>query len=240
MVLDLVSLLLLFLGFPGVLVFNFMLLIAHAGYLQDHKTFYMCVCSSSSWPLLEYISLALCSSELMTLYLLDMAWWLSHCRYWLVWVGFLYTVVDRLPSLWDVTKVSKKGIAPSALVVSAVNLIFSSIELMWWKNSYLYCAPKMTKVSSTNLFHRLGGCGAVSRTFCFRFLHKDVGHYGAEWWSHCFPIYLFIILPLEHKACTFLDGIPKDWWYALLTWWFFAADPYHCLTYVEWCPPQVE
>ena len=47
-VLDLVSLLLLILAVLGVLVFNFILLMAHAGYLQADKTFCMCVCSSSS------------------------------------------------------------------------------------------------------------------------------------------------------------------------------------------------
>ena len=131
MVLVLVPLLL-FLAVLGVLFFNFILLMAHAGYLQAGKTLFMCACSSSSWSWLEQISLALCSSELITLYLLDMAWWLSHCKYWLVWVSFLYTVVDRLWSLFGVTKVSRKGMDPSALVVSAVNSIFSSKELMWF------------------------------------------------------------------------------------------------------------
>ena len=32
------------------------------------------------------------------LYLAERWWWLSHCRYWSVWVGFLYTVIDSLPS----------------------------------------------------------------------------------------------------------------------------------------------
>ena len=31
----------------------------------------------------------------------------------------------------------QQGIAPSMLVVSAVNFVLSSIELMWWKNSFL-------------------------------------------------------------------------------------------------------
>ena len=53
-----------------------------------------------------------------------MAWWLSHCKYWLVWVGFLYIEVDKLPSLLGVIKVSRKGIDPLALVFSTVNCIF--------------------------------------------------------------------------------------------------------------------
>ena len=129
-VLVLVSLLV-FLTVLGVLFFIFILLMAHVGYLQAVNTFCMCTCSSSGWSWLEQISLALCSSELMTLYLLAMAWWLSHCKYWLVWVGFLYIVVDRLLSLFGITKVSRKGMDPSALVVSVVNFMFSSIELMW-------------------------------------------------------------------------------------------------------------
>ena len=52
---------------------------------------------------------------------------------------------------------------PSAFDVSAVNFMLVSNEFIWWKNSSLYLASRMTKVSSTNLFHRLGECGAVSR-----------------------------------------------------------------------------
>ena len=80
MVLVLVPLLL-FLAVLEVLFFNFILLMAHAGYLQADKTLFTCVCSSSSWSWLVQISLALCNSELITSYLLDMAWWLSHCKY---------------------------------------------------------------------------------------------------------------------------------------------------------------
>ena len=29
-------------------------------------------------------------------------------------------------------------------------------------NPFLYCSSWMTKISSTHLFHRLGGCGAVA------------------------------------------------------------------------------
>ena len=54
------------------------LFMAHAGYLQVDKALCICACSSASRSLLEQISLALCNSELITLYLLDMAWWLSH------------------------------------------------------------------------------------------------------------------------------------------------------------------
>ena len=56
-------------------------IMAHAGYLQVCNASCICFCSSSSNCLLEHMSLALCNNELITLYLLDMEWWLSHWRY---------------------------------------------------------------------------------------------------------------------------------------------------------------
>ena len=61
-------------------------------------------------------------SVLITLYLTDRWWWLPHCRYWSMLVGFLYTVMDSLPLASGLTVVSKKGIAPSSLLSSTVNL----------------------------------------------------------------------------------------------------------------------
>ena len=75
---------LLFLLFLGALIFVFILLMAHIGYLHGTKASWICFCSSSNNSWMEHMSLALCSNELITLYLLDMAWWLSHLRYWLV------------------------------------------------------------------------------------------------------------------------------------------------------------
>ena len=65
----------------GVLVFSFILLIAQSGYLHIDGALCKFVCSSSNRCWLEQMCFALCSSELMMLYLLDMAWWLFHCRY---------------------------------------------------------------------------------------------------------------------------------------------------------------
>ena len=96
------------LGF-GVLFFNFIVFMTHEGYLHAVKALSMYVNSSSSWSWLEQMFFALCTNELITLYLLAMAWWLSHCKYWLVWVGFLYMEVDKLPSPFAVTKLSRKG-----------------------------------------------------------------------------------------------------------------------------------
>ena len=67
---------------------------------------------------------------------------------------------------------------PSASVVSAVNFMLSPNELICWKNSSLYCSSRMTKVSSTNLFHRLGEA-VCFQGFLFKIFHKNVGHYSA-------------------------------------------------------------
>ena len=90
-----------------------------------------------------------------------MTWWLSHCKYWSVWVGFLKTVVVKLPSDCVMTMVSKKDIEPSGLVFSAVNFLHSSMELIWLRNSSLCVDLMTTKVSSPNLFHRPGVFGDV-------------------------------------------------------------------------------
>ena len=112
---------LLLLNGAGALIFFLILFNSQLGYLQDVSAFWRCSCSSSRCCLVEHTALALGNNVLMTLYLPVMAWWVSHCKYWLVWVGFLYTVVSILPSLEGVTRVSRKGIDPSILVFSAVN-----------------------------------------------------------------------------------------------------------------------
>ena len=76
----LLSGLLLFL-FLGLFVLIFILFMANAGYLQVCNASCISFCSSSSDCLLEHMSLALYNNELITLYLLDMEWWLSHWRY---------------------------------------------------------------------------------------------------------------------------------------------------------------
>ena len=53
-----------------------------------------------------------------------------HCRYWSVWVGFLYTVMDRPPSTSGFTMASKKGMEPSSLLSSTVNFMVGSTLLM--------------------------------------------------------------------------------------------------------------
>ena len=71
----------------------------------------------------------------ITLNLAERWWWLSHCRNWSMWVGFLYTVMDRIPSGSCFTMVSKKGMDPSSLLVSTVNWMAGSMLLMCCRNS---------------------------------------------------------------------------------------------------------
>ena len=84
----LVLLLSLFLLDLGVLILTFVLFMAQLRYLHITRALCICCCSSSICCWLEHMCLALCKRVLMILYLFAMAWWLSHCKYWLVWVGF--------------------------------------------------------------------------------------------------------------------------------------------------------
>ena len=79
--------------------------------------------------------------------------WFSKdsCLNWSIW-------------LWH-TRESRNGIDPSGLESSVVNWILGSILLMCWKNSSLLAELKMTQVSSTYLFHILGGLLGVWMAF---------------------------------------------------------------------------
>ena len=155
-VLVLVSLLL-FLAVLGVLFYNFILLMA----MQD-------TCKLIKPSICVFFSLLadLGWNKYLCPYIV-VSWWHYICWIWYEWASCILWLTDFHHFL-----VSRKGMDPSALVVSAVNFIFSSIELMWLKNSSLCCASKMTKVSSTNLFHRLEGCGADSRASISNFSIK--------------------------------------------------------------------
>ena len=117
--------------FVGALILFFTLLRAQLGYLFSFRTFCRWYSSSSNSCCVEHTILALWCKVLTTLYFAAMVWWLSHCRYKSVWVGFLYTLVLKLPSEHGVTKVSRKGMDPSSLLSSIMNWIFSSMELKW-------------------------------------------------------------------------------------------------------------
>ena len=56
------------------------------------------------------------------LYLVEMLWWLSQCRYWSLCVGLLYTEVMREPLGNKESSISRKGMVPCLLGTSVVNL----------------------------------------------------------------------------------------------------------------------
>ena len=158
--------LVLFLFVFGFLIFIFILLRAQVGYLQVDNALYRWSSSCLSNCGSEQMVLALCSKVPTTLYLDGSVWWLSHCKYWSVCVPFLKTVLLRLPSSFGMTNTSRNGRDPSSLCSSQVNWMCWSTELMWSRKASLCDDSKMVKVSSTYLFQKQGGCGAVLIAFC--------------------------------------------------------------------------
>ena len=71
----------------------------------------------------------------MTLYLAAILWWLSNCKYWSVWVGFLYTALEMELSASGLTKVSRNGMVPFSWLPSTVNFIAGSILFIWSRNN---------------------------------------------------------------------------------------------------------
>ena len=134
---------------------------AHVGYLQLVRAFLRCSISLQRSSGLLQTVLAIWVRVLMTLYSAERWWWLSHCKYWSMWVGFLYIVVDSLPSISGFTMVSKKGMAPSSLLFSTVNCMARSTLLMCCRKFCLFSSFWVTKVSSTYWCHNLGGGGST-------------------------------------------------------------------------------
>ena len=77
---------------------------------------------------------------------------------------FSNTDVLRLPSSFGVTSMSRKGMDPSSLVSSQVNCIFGLMEFKCSRKLSLLFFLMIVKVSSTNLFHRIGGVVEVLMT----------------------------------------------------------------------------
>ena len=103
---------------------------AHLGYLHWLRAFLRCSFSCLSNSGLLHTVWTLWERVLITLNLAERLWWLSHCRYWSLWVGFLYTVMDRPPSSSGFTMVSKKGMELSSILSSTVNFMAGSTLLM--------------------------------------------------------------------------------------------------------------
>ena len=88
-----------------------------------------------------------------TLYLDGILWWLSHCRYKLVWFGFLNTDVFKLPSYAGVIKISSNSIDPSSFSSSQVNFILGWMEFRCCRRLFLF-------------FFLIISCGLLSLCFC--------------------------------------------------------------------------
>ena len=130
---------------------------AHLGYLHWMRAFLRWSFSCLSNSGLPHTVLALWEMVLIAMNLAERLWWLSHCKYWSVWVGFLYTVMDRLLFTSGFTMVPKKGMEPSYLLSYTVNLMAGSTLLMCWRKPCLLASLWITKVSSTYLCQNLGG-----------------------------------------------------------------------------------
>ena len=133
------------------------LLMACLGYLHLTRASLRCCNSSFKSSGVVQMVLALWISVPMTLYFAKRLWWLSHYKYWLVWVGLWYTFMLRELSVSGLTKVSRKGIAPFSWLPSTVNFIAGSILFIWSRKSCFWAFCWMTQVSSTNLYQNLGG-----------------------------------------------------------------------------------
>ena len=142
------------------------LFVAHLGYLHYLRTSSRCCSSLFNNSCVEHMVLALCVRVLITLHFDARLCLLSHWRYWPVWVGFLYTFVVKVPSGWDVTKMSRNGMEPSSPASFTVNWMDVSTVLICWKNSTLCDFCWTTKVSSTYLLQILVGFSAVLMALC--------------------------------------------------------------------------
>ena len=118
-------------------------------------------------------------------------------------VDFLYTVVLRLPSFLGVNNMSKKGMDPSSLHSSLVNCMLGSMLFRCSRNLSFSDDLMIVKVSSTNLFHRYGGCGDELMAFTSNPSMYKFATEGTYWRAHCSPYLLFKVPALEGKICAF-------------------------------------
>ena len=89
--------------------------ISHDKYLQLVRTSIICCFSILHSSGMEDTVLSLCVKVSITLHLAPMRLWLFKCKYWSVWVGFLFTLVVSVPLCSGMTNVPRNSIEPSAL-----------------------------------------------------------------------------------------------------------------------------
>ena len=163
---------------------------AHTGYLHLKMVVWRCSCCRHYW--LQHTALTAWLSVLTTLYFAEIVWCLSHCRCWSLWIGFLYTVVARVPWGCGVTGVSRKGMEPSAPVSSTVNLN-AMMNCCVLKELILVCWFYYHKV-----FHRLGG-GWCAEDFNSKFYMKKLATMELIDDPMATPLWLLIVSALEQK-----------------------------------------
>ena len=179
----------------GVFILIFTLLRAQAGYLHLVRTFFKWCSSCCNNSGLEHMVLAPWCRVPITLYLELMAWWLSHCMYKSVCVGFLKTDVVMLPSTPGVNNMSRNGMEPSSLGSSDVNCIFLSMELMWFRKLCCWAALMITR--HQHIFSTSMEVVVLYLRLSFQILHVKICHYGTNRRTHSSPFHLFIKFFLE-------------------------------------------
>ena len=117
--------------FVGALILFFILLRTQLGDSFSFRTFCKWCSSSSNSCWVEHTALALWCKVLTTLYFTAMVWWLSHCRYKSVWVGFpVYPCAQVAIWTWSDQGV-QKGHGPifSAIFHSELDLLIYGVDM---------------------------------------------------------------------------------------------------------------
>ena len=139
---------------------------SHLRYLQWVSAFLRWVFSLWRSSGLLHTVWALWERVWITLNFAERWWWLSHCRYWSVWVGFLHTVVNKFPiSLWFNRWCPRRGWPHPPYCFSTVSWMAGSTLLVCCRKSCLWLSFWMTNVSSTYLYQNPGGGGSTERLF---------------------------------------------------------------------------
>ena len=129
------------------------------------EVFFSCLSNAG----LLHTVLALWEGVLITLNLAERLWWLSHCRYWSVWVHFLYTVIDRPPSSSGFTNGVQEGDGTILLIVLHCKF-YGRINTVNVLKEVLFVG---FLVDDKGVIHKPapepGGWGAVLRAFCSKY-----------------------------------------------------------------------
>ena len=89
--------------------------------------------------------------------------------------------VNKLPSPFAVAKVSRKGNDPSILVFSAVKCTIFFYTIYMLEEFFFVCCIQDDKSVIHKSLPETWGMWCCFKGFCFKMLHINVCHYGAEW-----------------------------------------------------------